>query len=51
MNEYYLKDLEQLLKIRDELENCLMSNKRREQLELCLESVQIVLSMYELGGK
>ena len=48
LNSFYLSDLEQYFKIMDELNNSLMTPKRRVLLENCKTALEVILEdMYD----
>jgi hypothetical protein len=49
--EHYKRDLQVALRLLDELNNCVMSRRRRDILETSLEAVLIVLDMYEVDNR
>lgn len=51
VNGYYLTDLKQYLRIMDELNNVVMSSKRRRTLEDSKEILEIILDMYEIDWR
>lgn len=48
LNSFYLRDLQQYLRLVDELNNCVMSDGRRGELETAKEILEVVLDMYEV---
>ena len=51
MNPYYMRDLEQLLSIRYELEHTPLSPRQRQVKETSLEALQIILDMYNQDNR
>ena len=48
LNSFYLRDLEQYLRVISDLNNVVMSPKRRGVLETAKKALEVVLGMYEL---